>query len=70
MIQKVTNQFDHVAVLLNVGNIIDMSGVEEYGVESVMYVWHGGMEGGKAVADVVSGDVPAAGKLSDTIAMS
>ena len=70
MIQKVTNQFDHVAVLLNVGNIIDMSWVEEYGVESVMYVWHGGMEGGKAVADVVSGDVPASGKLSDTIATS
>ena len=48
LIQKVTGQFDHVAVLLNVGNIIDMSWVEEYGVESVMYVWHGGMEGGKA----------------------
>ena len=68
MIKKVTSQFDHVAVLLNVGNVIDMGWVDELGVESVMYVWHGGMEGGKAVADVVSGDVPASGKLSDTIA--
>lgn len=68
MISTVTAQFDHVAVLLNVGNVIDMSWVDELGVESVMYIWHGGMEGGKAVADVVSGDVPASGKLSDTIA--
>lgn len=70
MIKKVADQFDHVAVLLNVGNVIDMSWVDELGVESVMYVWHGGMEGGKAVADVVSGDVPASGKLSDTVAKS
>ncbi len=68
MISNVCKAFDKVCVILNVGNIIDMSFVEEYGVESVMYVWHGGMEGGNAVADLVTGKVTPSGKLSDTIA--
>ena len=68
MLSAVTKAFDKVCVVLNVGNVIDMSFVEEYGIDSVMYVWHGGMEGGSAVADLVLGKVNPSGKLSDTIA--
>ncbi len=68
MLKNVCDAFDKVCVVLNVGNIIDMSFVEEFGVESVMYVWHGGMEGGNAVVDLVTGKVSPSGKLSDTIA--
>ncbi|MEE1002940.1 MAG: glycoside hydrolase family 3 C-terminal domain-containing protein [Acutalibacteraceae bacterium] len=67
MLKSVCDAFDKVCVILNVGNIIDMSFVEEYGVDSVMYVWHGGMEGGNAVADLLTGKVNPSGKLSDTI---
>lgn len=68
MLSAVTKAFDKVCVVLNVGNVIDISFVEEYGIDSVMYVWHGGMEGGSAVADLVLGKVNPSGKLSDTIA--
>lgn len=70
MLQKVCSAFERVIVLLNVGNIIDMSWVSKYNPQAVMYVWQGGMEGGNAVADVVMGRVNPCGKLSDTIAYS
>ncbi|WP_160670925.1 glycoside hydrolase family 3 protein [Clostridium sp. C8-1-8] len=68
MISKVCSSFKRVAVVLNVGNIIDMKWVEEYNPSSVLYAWHGGMEGGMGVADVLTGAVSPSGKLSDTIA--
>ena len=48
MLDKITARFDSVIVLLNVGNIIDMSWVKHYGdkIGAVMYVWQGGMESG------------------------
>ena len=70
LLKTVCAAFDKVCVILNVGNIIDMSFVEEYGVDSVMYVWHGGMEGGNAVAKLLTGEVSPSGKLTDTIAKS
>lgn len=68
LLEKVCNGFDRVAVVLNVGNIIDMKWVERYNPQAVLYVWQGGMEGGNAVADVLTGKVNPCGKLSDTIA--
>ena len=55
-------------VVLNVGNIIDMSWVEKYHPQAVLYAWQGGQEGGNGVADVLTGKVCACGKLTDTIA--
>jgi len=66
----VSKHFERTVVLLNTGNIMDMSWVEKYGIKSVMYIWHGGQEGGRAVADVLCGDVSPCGKLPDTIAKS
>ncbi len=68
MIAKVCKEFDKTVVLLNVGNIIDMSWVEKYHPTAVMYVWQGGQEGGNGVLDVLTGTVNPSGKLSDTIA--
>ena len=70
MLKAVTAHFSEVAVILNVGNIIDMSWVEKYNIKSVLYVWHGGQEGGNAAADLISGKVSPSGKLADTIAYS
>ena len=55
-------------VILNVGNIIDMSWVEKYHPQAVLYVWQGGQEGGNGVLDVLTGAVNPCGKLTDTIA--
>ena len=67
LISKATHFFKRCAVILNVGNIIDMKWVDEFNVPAVMYVWQGGMEGGNAVADVLTGKVTPSGKLSNTI---
>lgn len=70
MIALVCGTFDRVVVVLNVGNIIDMKWVETYRPQAVLYVWQGGMEGGHAVVDVLTGRVNPCGRLADTIARS
>ncbi len=68
MLAKVCAAFRRVAVVLNVGNIIDMGWVEEYHPQAVLYVWQGGQEGGRGTADILTGKAYPSGKLSDTIA--
>lgn len=73
MLKHVTNHFEHTIVVLNVSNIMDMSWLNEtvlHPIQGVIYSWHGGMEGGNAIADVLVGDVTPSGKLTDTIAYS
>ena len=73
-IRNITKAFDNVCIVLNVSNIIDLSWInnEEYNgsIKSVIIVWQGGMEGGTAVVDVLSGAETPSGKLADTIAYS
>ncbi|MCR5837652.1 MAG: glycoside hydrolase family 3 C-terminal domain-containing protein [Lachnospiraceae bacterium] len=73
-IKSITDAFENVIIVLNVSNIIDISWIDapEYNghIKSVLFVWAGGMEGGCAVADVISGKVTPSGKLPDTIAYS
>ncbi len=68
LIKKVSSVFEKTIVLLNVGAIIDMKWVEKYDIASVLYLWQGGMCGGLACADVLTGKVNPSGKLADTIA--
>ncbi len=68
MLEIVCRHFSRTVVILNVGNIIDMSFVDRYEPSSVLYIWQGGMEGGCGAVDVLTGKVPASGRLSDTIA--
>ena len=68
MLQTVRRHFSRMAVLLNVGNIIDMSWMELCRPDAVLYIWQGGMEGGMGVADVLTGKISPCGRLTDTIA--
>jgi len=74
MLRIVSKYFEQVAVVLNASNIIDMNWMNDESylnhIQSVIYVWQGGMEGGNAAADVLVGDVTPSGKLTDTIAYS
>ncbi|MGN0400967.1 MAG: glycoside hydrolase family 3 protein [Acetatifactor sp.] len=70
MLETVCSVFRRTVVLLNVGNIIDMSWQKKYNPSAVLYVWQGGQEGGNGVLDVLSGDVSPSGRLADTIAYS
>lgn len=72
MLDRVCSTFDNVIVVLNVTNIIDMSwlsqGPARESIKAVLYSWAAGMEGGHALADVLSGEVTPSGRLTDTIA--
>lgn len=73
-IKNITEAFEDVVVVLNTSNIIDMKWMNDSQfnrhIKSVVYVWSGGMEGGNAVGDALSGCVTPSGKLPDTIAFN
>ncbi len=68
MLGKVRAQFDRMVVLLNVPALFDMSFMDRYSPEAVLYCWQGGMMGGAGTAMVLRGEVSPSGKLTDTIA--
>ncbi|MFT4281950.1 glycoside hydrolase family 3 protein [Microbacterium sp.] len=72
MLDTVTAAFLRTVVVLDAGNVMDLSWIADYGdrIAGVLYAWQGGMEGARAVAAVLAGEVPASGKLTDTIAWS
>ncbi len=69
-LHRVCEQFDNVTLILNIGSIMDMSWLREFGskIGAIMIVWQGGMESGNAVADLLCGKVNPCGRLTDTIA--
>ena len=70
MFSKVRSAFKSMIVVLNVGSIMDMSFVDQFHPDAVLYGWQGGMVGGLGTVDVLTGKVSPSGKLSDTIARS
>lgn len=71
--QHVVNQvcaaFDKVAVVLNAGGVVDVSWFcENDRISSALLAWQGGMEGGAAIAALLTGKANPCGKLPDTFA--
>ena len=69
-IKLLAENFENVIVLINCGNLIDMSWVRKYNIGTVAYIWQGGQEGGAGTVDALMGDVAPSGRLTDTIAVS
>lgn len=68
MLALAKKYFKKLVVLLNIGNVIDFSWVDEFSPNAVLLLWQGGMETGNACAKLLSGTVSPSGKLSMTIA--
>ena len=70
MLDAVTAAFGHTVVIMNCGNMIDMSWTERYGdkLSAIMYVWQLGERSGAAVAEVLYGVRSPSGKLPMTVA--
>ncbi len=70
LLRQVSNAFTKTVVLLNIGNPIDFSRIEDPSLRlsAVMIVWQGGMESGNALADLITGKVSPSGRLPDTVA--
>lgn len=71
MVKAVTETFPQVAVLLNVGAMIDTSWFAANDrISAAAIIWQGGMEGGLAAADMLTGEINPSGHLADTCAAS
>ena len=71
MVNKVTDNFKKVIVLLNTGAMIDTSWFANNDrIKAAVMIWQGGMEGGLAAADILVGDAVPSGRLVDTCAAS
>ena len=69
MVEAVSAAFDRVAVVLNVGGVMDVSWFHENDrISSVLLAYQGGMEGGSAMAALLTGNANPCGKLPDTFA--
>lgn len=69
LLDQVTKYFKRSIVVLNTGNIIDMSFVEKYQVKALVLAYQGGMESGNALATILTGEVSPSGRLTDTVAI-
>ena len=68
LLKVVRQTFKSFTVVLNTGNIIDPSFIDESKPDAVLLAWQGGMVGGYGVADIVTGKISPSGRLTDTIA--
>lgn len=68
MLRITRKYFEKQVVVLNVASILDMSFVDRYAPDAVLYAWQGGMMGGLGTADVLLGLANPCGRLTDTVA--
>ena len=66
-IKLIAKNFDKCVVLLNVGGVVDTKFFSEIeGVDGLILMSQAGMEGGNALADILTGKTTPSGKLTDT----
>ena len=71
LVDLVTQNFDKVIVVLNVGGVMETEWFRENDkIQGALYAFQGGVEGGLAEADILTGDVNPSGHLADTFAKS
>lgn len=68
MIQMACDNFDKVVVLLNTQNPIELGFLNEYDIDSCLWIGALGETGAYAVGEVINGDVNPSGALVDTYA--
>lgn len=69
-LENLTHMYEHVVVVLNTGGVVDLSFLDELErIDGLIYLAQPGMEGGNALAEVLSGQVCPSGKLTDTWAL-
>lgn len=66
-IDDICRLYDRVVLVINTGGPVDLSFVDQYeNMDSILQLSQPGMEGGSALADVISGKLTPGGKLTDT----
>ena len=68
MVEKVTDAFENVVVLFNIGNVMEMGWIDEYeSIKAAAIIWIPGEFGMTAVPQMLDGKVNPSGRLTDTI---
>ena len=67
-LKKVRKAFSKMAVVLNIGNIMDFSFMDEVNPDAVLIAWQGGHVGGYGTAKVLLGEVSPSGHLPVSVA--
>ncbi|PFG43171.1 beta-glucosidase [Isoptericola jiangsuensis] len=68
LLARVGAAFERTVVVVDTGNVIDLAWTRDEALDAVVLAWQGGMESGRAVVDVLTGAVPAGGRLTATVA--
>jgi len=66
MLKEIADNYKKIIVVVNAGGIIDLSFMDEYKISALVILSQAGMEGGNALADVLTGAVNPCGRLTDT----
>ncbi|MBP5222663.1 MAG: glycoside hydrolase family 3 protein, partial [Lachnospiraceae bacterium] len=70
MLARVTGAFEKTVLIMDCGNVIDLSFTGDYHFSAILYAWQLGQENANALGNILSGKTSPSGKLSDTIAKS
>lgn len=68
-LRLLSGHYQKLILVLNCGGVMDLSVLDEIEVDAVLFYGQGGMEGGNALADILTGKVSPSGRLTDTWAM-
>ncbi len=68
MLSKVTAAFEKTVLIMDCGNVIDLSFTQDYNLSAIIYAWQLGQENANALGNILAGKTSPSGKLSDTIA--
>lgn len=67
LLDFICEQFNHVILILNVANVVEMGWLSEYpSIKSVLWVGFPGTSGNLALGDILNGTVNPSGRLPDT----
>ena len=65
-LRVLSSHYKKLILVLNCGSVIDLSILDEVRIDAVLFFGQGGMEGGNALADILTGKVCPSGRLTDT----
>ena len=65
-LKRCSQYYEKFILVINAGSSIDLSFIDDIKIDAIVYMSQLGMEGGYALADILSGDVNPSGKLAAT----
>lgn len=65
-LKLLSKRYQKLILVLNCGSVVDLSILDEVRIDAVLFAGQPGMEGGNALADILSGKASPSGRLTDT----